>query len=121
MADLALDSPSGENSLPLAPVHLPEFGQSVSWLMFRIPMCRNFGIPFNGPLPRRRDMDAIMDDDSSMARYTGNRMQANEYTHRAWADAGRDGELSIFQRARYWTIGGKTLTEIRDEVEAAGA
>ena len=36
MVDLALDSRSGEDVLPLAPVHLPEFGQSVSWLM-----CRN--------------------------------------------------------------------------------
>ncbi len=27
MADLALDARSGEDVLPLAPVHLPEFGQ----------------------------------------------------------------------------------------------
>ena len=33
MADLALDALSGEDVPPLAPVHLPEFGQSVSWLM----------------------------------------------------------------------------------------
>ena len=50
MTDLALDPRSGEDALPLAPVRLPEFGQSVSWLM-----CRSFGIPFNGPLPGRRD------------------------------------------------------------------
>ena len=39
MADLALDSRSDEDVPPLDPVHLPEFGQSVSWLMCRNPMC----------------------------------------------------------------------------------
>ena len=51
MANLALNARSDEDVLPLAPVHLPEFGQSVSWLMCRNPMCASFGIPFDGPLP----------------------------------------------------------------------
>ncbi len=51
MANLALNARSDEDVLPLAPVHLPEFGQLVSWLMCRNPMCTSFGIPFDGPLP----------------------------------------------------------------------
>ena len=49
MADLVLNSRSDEDVPPLAPVHLPEFGQSVSWLMCRNPMCTSFGIPIAVP------------------------------------------------------------------------
>ncbi len=51
MADLALDSRSGEDVSPLAPVHLPEFGQSVSWLMCRNSMCGDSASPFDCLLP----------------------------------------------------------------------
>ena len=54
MADLALDSRSDEDVPPLAPVHLPELGQSVSWLKCHNTMCASFRIPFDGPLPARR-------------------------------------------------------------------
>ena len=36
---------------PLAPVDMPEFGQPVSWAMCRNPACRNFGIHYTGPAP----------------------------------------------------------------------
>ena len=55
MADLALGSRSEDGASPLAPVRLPEFGQRVSWLMCRNPMCGSFGIHFDGPLPSRWD------------------------------------------------------------------
>ena len=54
MADLALDSRSDEDVPPLAPVHLPEFDQSVSWPICCNPMYGGFGMPFDGPLPVRR-------------------------------------------------------------------
>ncbi len=43
MADSALDSRSDENVPPLAPVHLPEFGLDVGWIM-----CPNFGVHCDG-------------------------------------------------------------------------
>lgn len=55
MPALALDSRLDEDVLPLSPVHLPEFRQSVSWLMCRNPMCGRFGVPFDGPSPSRRE------------------------------------------------------------------
>lgn len=41
--------------MSLAPVELPEFGQSVSWLMCRNGMCPNFGRRYGGPEPKRGD------------------------------------------------------------------
>ena len=32
--------------------HLPEFGVGVNWAMCRNPMCPNFGIPFEGDIPK---------------------------------------------------------------------
>ena len=55
MVGLAPDSRSDADVLPLAPVNLPEFGQSVSWLMCRNPMCGRFGVHFDGPWPGRGD------------------------------------------------------------------
>ena len=52
MADLALDARSGGDVPPLAPVHLPEFGQSVSWLMCRNPTHGRFGVPFDSTARR---------------------------------------------------------------------
>ena len=48
MADLALDLRPEAGISPLAPVFLPEFGQRVSWLMCRNPMCGSFGLHCDG-------------------------------------------------------------------------
>ena len=39
---------------PLAPVRLPEFGASPSWLMCRNALCPNFGVSYDGPQPEGR-------------------------------------------------------------------
>ena len=45
----------GLGPVSLAPVDLPEFGQSVSWLMCRNGMCPNFGRHYGGPEPSPGD------------------------------------------------------------------
>ena len=44
--------------MSLAPVELPEFGQSFSWLMCRNAMCPNFGRHYCGPEPKAGDKAA---------------------------------------------------------------
>ena len=39
--------------------HLPEFGMDVSWAMCRNPMCANFGIHFEGTIPKDRKQGTV--------------------------------------------------------------
>ena len=61
MADLVLDLRSEGGVSPLAPVFLPEFGQRISWLMCRNPMCGSFGVHCDGAMLGREGMS--VDDD----------------------------------------------------------
>ena len=44
-------SPQQEGAIRNETVHLPEFGIDLNTAMCRNPMCRNFGIPFEGEIP----------------------------------------------------------------------
>ncbi len=41
-------SPQQERAIKNEAVHLPEFGIDLNSAMCRNPMCRNFGVPFEG-------------------------------------------------------------------------
>ena len=48
------DAPAGPGTMRIEPVFLPEFGLAVSWAMCRNPMCANFGVHFEGTIPKGR-------------------------------------------------------------------
>ena len=45
-------SPQQERAIKNEAVHLPEFGIDLNSAMCRNPMCRNFGVPFEGEIPK---------------------------------------------------------------------
>ncbi len=50
-------------------IDLPEFGHSFSWATCRNPMCKNFGVPYNGELPVGNQKSAADKDDDNHERY----------------------------------------------------
>ncbi len=50
-------------------IGLPEFGHSFSWVMCRNPMCKNFGVPYNGELPVGNQKSTADKADDNHERY----------------------------------------------------
>ena len=51
--DATLSRQQGQR-VKIESVHLPEFGLDVNWAMCRNPMCKNFGVRFEGEIPKGR-------------------------------------------------------------------